>query len=242
MSPRHSVHILGSRNLSATRVASFLTSQNLSVVQHSCADDFFRPWSETVEASCLVMDLELPERGGFELLQELLARPDAPSVIFVTDSRDVTCAVRAIKAGAAEVLEEPIDPKIFLSAVISALERNEQLRAQRKERMQLRQRYERLTRRERQVLPLVLGGWLIKQSAYALGIADITLQTHRTKIMKKMEAKSLPDLVRMGMKLGIRHANSFRTEAFIREAVTCSSSNSIPMHSSNLDFSGVLPD
>jgi FixJ family two-component response regulator len=182
------------------------------------------------------MDLELPEQGGLELLQELLARPDAPSVIFVTDSRDVTRAVRAIKAGAVEVLEEPIDPKIFLSAVMSALQRNQQLRAQRKERMQLRQRYERLTKRERQVLPLVLGGWLIKQSAYALGIAEITLQTHRTKVMKKMEAKSLPDLVRMGMKLGIRHANSFRTEAFIREAVSCSRNNSIAVHSLNLDL------
>ncbi len=211
MCSTHCVHVLTYERTIAANIVSFLSSKNLSVLQHHAVEDLMADCSE-VDASCLLMDLQLQNMSGIEIYEKLTTRPDAPSVIFVTKAQNVACAVRAIKAGAFEVLETPLDPDVLFDVVISSLKRNRLDRLLRSEHLELKRRYARLTKREREVLPLLLGGWLIKQSAYALGVAEITMQVHRSQVMKKMEAESIPDLVRMGIKLGIRHANSFRVE------------------------------
>ncbi|WP_263360130.1 response regulator transcription factor [Acidicapsa ligni] len=207
----HTVHISGLTSECTKRLEKFLTAQHLSVMHHADIEDFFSTPDEA-EASCLITNLH-PEHDSISVtLRRLAERPAHPTVILVTNSRDISGAVRAMKEGAIEVLEEPISFIPLLSAVYEALERNKQIRGRRFERMELKRRYERLTRREREVLPLVLGGWLVKQGASVLGIANITMQLHRAQIMRKMEANSLADLVRMGVKLGVRHANSFNQE------------------------------
>ena len=209
---RHRIHISGLPSEFARSLARFLAANHLSVMQHGGIDEFLAT-SDEVDASCLITTLH-PERNSIShLLRRLAVIPSGPAVILVTNSRDVGGAVRAMKEGAVDVLEDPTDLPTLLSAVHEALEHNRRVRKRRFERMELQLKYGRLTKRERQVLPFVLGGWLVKQGASALGIADITMQIHRSQIMRKMEANSLADLVRMGVKLGIKHASSFSEES-----------------------------
>jgi FixJ family two-component response regulator len=212
MCPDHTVHLCGLPSESAMRLASFLTAQDLSVTHDGEIEDLL--WtSGEAEATCLITTLPPEDTSISTILRRLAEVPNGPTVIFVTTSDDVCGAVRAMKEGAMEVLKEPIDLTSLLAAVYAAFERNKQVRARRRERMELTRRYERLTKRERQVLPLVLGGLLVKQGAGVLGIANITMQVHRAQIMRKMEANSLADLVRMGVKLGVRHADSLSRES-----------------------------
>ncbi len=226
----HRIHVSGLPSEFARNIATFLASNHLSVMQHGGIEDFLTT-SDEVDASCLITNLHPEQNSITDILQRPIVVPNGPTVILITNSHDVAGAVRAMKEGAMEVFEDPIYLPSLLSAVYEALERNRRVRTRRFERMELKRRYERLTKRERQVLPLVLGGWLIKQGAAALGIADITMQTHRRQIMRKMEANSLADLVRMGVKLGIRHTNSFTQESVkvgSRTLLTVSNANSEP--------------
>jgi len=146
--------------------------------------------------ACLVLDVELPDINGVDLQQQI-AGLDHPPIIFITGRGDVRTSVRAIKAGAVDFLTKPFAEQELLAAVRVALERDRRSRRERSERADLWKRFSLLTPREREVLPLVVSGLLNKQAAAELGISEITLQIHRGKIMKKMQAKSLASLVRM---------------------------------------------
>ena len=151
--------------------------------------------------SCLVLDLSLPGLNGLELQKRIAAeRPDLP-IIFITGHGDVPKTVQAMKAGAVEFLTKPFSDEVLLGAIRQALERSRVSLGQQAEIKELRTRYSSLSRREREVMALVVSGLLNKQVGGELGISEITVKAHRGKVMQKMKADSLADLVRIAGKL-----------------------------------------
>jgi FixJ family two-component response regulator len=151
--------------------------------------------------SCLVLDVSLPDLDGLEVQRRIADRTDQP-IIFITGHGDIPMTVRAMKAGAVEFLTKPFAPDALLSAIHEALERSRAFLAAEADLQVLRNRYESLTLRERQVMALVVRGELNKQVGGDLGISEITVKAHRGRMMRKMEAASLPELVNMAARLG----------------------------------------
>jgi FixJ family two-component response regulator len=160
--------------------------------------------------ACLILDVELPDINGLDL-QKQISQGDHPPIVFLTGHGDIPSSVRAIKHGAVDFLTKPFTERDLLDAIQSAVERDRQARQERAELEILRHRLASLTPREREVLPLVVSGLLNKQAAAELGISEVTLQIHRSKIMQKMAAASLADLVRIAEKLQIPVTHSRRT-------------------------------
>jgi len=151
--------------------------------------------------SCLVLDISMPGLNGLELQKRVATEhPDVP-IIFITGHGDVSKTVQAMKAGAIEFLTKPFNDDVLLSAVRQALERSRVTLGQQAETKELRDRYSSLSPREREVMALVVSGLLNKQIGGELGISEITVKAHRGKVMQKMKADSLPDLVKMAGKL-----------------------------------------
>jgi FixJ family two-component response regulator len=151
--------------------------------------------------SCLVLDVRLPGLSGLDLQRELAkAEIDIP-IIFITGHGDIPMSVRAMKAGAVEFLTKPFRDQDLLDAVQEAVARDREARAQRRQMQELRARYDSLTAREREVMTLVVRGLLNKQIAGQLGTTDATVKLHRGRVMHKMQANSLADLIRMAEKL-----------------------------------------
>ena len=154
--------------------------------------------------SCLVLDVSLPGLDGLELQKRIAGeRTDMP-IIFITGHGDVPMTVQAMKAGAAEFLTKPFGDEALLGAIRSALERSRAALDREAEIRMLRDSYALLTPRERQVMTLVASGLLNKQVGGELGISEVTVKAHRGQVMRKMKAKSLPDLVTMSARLGLR--------------------------------------
>ena len=152
--------------------------------------------------ACLVLDVELPDINGLDF-QRQLGDAYHPPIVFITGHGDIPSSVRAIKAGAVDFLAKPFSQPDLMAAVDAAITRDRHARLERAERAQLQQRYSSLTPRESQVLPLIVSGLLNKQAAAELGISEVTLQIHRSRIMQKMAADSFADLVRMAGQLNI---------------------------------------
>jgi len=156
--------------------------------------------------SCLVLDFSLPGLNGLELQKRVaVERTDMP-IIFITGFGDVPMTVQAMKAGAAEFLTKPFGDNVLLSAIRNAIERSKTALGHEAEMQALRERYESLTRREREVMALVASGLLNKQVGGDLGISEITVKAHRGQVMQKMKADSLADLVKMAGRLGLASA------------------------------------
>lgn len=165
----------------------------------SAHDFLLRP--RTLVPSCLVLDVSLPGLNGLDLQKRVAAeRTDMP-IIFITGHGDVPTSVRAMKAGAVEFLTKPFNDEVLLNALRQALERSRAALHNEAEVRVLQQRYASLTDRERQVMMLVVSGLLNKQIGGELGISEITVKAHRGKMMQKMKADSVADLVRIGAKL-----------------------------------------
>src|SRR5271169_2184309 len=161
----------------------------------------FLDYPRVLIPNCLVLDVSLPGLNGLDL-QRLVAdeRRDMP-IIFITGHGDVPMTVQAMKAGAIELLTKPFNDDVLLSAIRAALERSRAALSLEAEMRILRNRYASLSQRERQVMALVVSGLLNKQVGGELGISEITVKAHRGKVMQKMKADSLADLVKMAARL-----------------------------------------
>lgn len=180
---------------------------------HSLA---FASASEYLSASkpdvptCLILDVHLPDINGLALQQQIAGA--GPPIIFITAQGDVPSTVKAMKAGAIDFFTKPFQSAELLAAVRAALEEDRRNRLAHAELASLQARLASLTPRERDVLPLIASGLLNKQAAAELGISEFTVQIHRGNVMRKMNASSLADLVRMAGKLGIPITHSRRTD------------------------------
>ncbi|RWO81538.1 response regulator [Mesorhizobium sp.] len=168
-----------------------------------CALAFFTLPRPSVP-NCLILDVNLPDISGLDL-QSLVSVERITPIVFVTAFGDVAMTVKAMKAGAVEFLMKPFHTEVLLAAVEEALERSRTALEFDLEVRALQDRHESLSCREREVMALVVSGLLNKQVAFELGISEITVKAHRGRVMRKMEAKSLPDLVNMAARLGLEH-------------------------------------
>ena len=181
-------------------LSNLISSAGLRVVTFGSPSAFLD--SEKPDCpGCLILDLNLPGISGLELQAQLAG--DAYPIVFITGHGDIPSSVRAMKAGAIEFLQKPFNDNELLRAIHTAIEIDSAARHNRSELVELRRRYELLTPREREVLPLVASGLLNKQTAAELGTTEITIAVHRGQIMRKMGARSLAELVRLAVKLGI---------------------------------------
>lgn len=158
--------------------------------------------------SCLVLDVSLPGLTGLELQNVISTDQKDLPIIFITGHGDIPMSVKAMKAGAVEFLTKPIDDEALLNAIQHAIERSKVALESEIETEKLRGRYESLTPREREILLLVVSGLLNKQIGMKLGISEITVKAHRGKLMQKMKADSLADLVRMSVDLRLAPAGN----------------------------------
>ena len=156
--------------------------------------------------SCLVLDVTLPDLNGLDLQKRLVGRDDLP-IIFITGYGDVPMTVQAMKAGAVEFLTKPFSDEVLLGAIRQAIERSRGTLEAEGEVRALRDRHASLSRREQEVMTLVVTGRLNKQIGFELGISEITVKAHRGRVMRKMDAGSLADLVNMAAKLRLAPAS-----------------------------------
>lgn len=188
---------------------SLFRSVDLKVDLFASAAEFLQ-YMRPDGPSCLVLDIRLPGVSGLDFQDELLRAGIRIPIIFMTGHGDIPMSVRAMKAGAIDFLAKPFRDQDMLDAVAAALKRDQQMREAESANRALREAYERLTTREREVMALVTSGLMNKQVAGELGLSEITIKIHRSHAMQKMKARSLADLVRMSESLGLQAAKSRR--------------------------------
>ena len=183
-------------------LTDLITSVGLSVEAFKSAREFLEHRRRDAPA-CLVLDVRLPGLSGLDLQRELV-RTEAPiPIIFITGHGDIPMSVRAIKEGAVEFLPKPFRDQDLLDAIQQALEIDRAARQERSMVAEVRRRYESLTKREREVMRLVVSGLLNKQIAGELGSSEVTVKMHRGQVMRKMKAQSIVELLRMAEKIEI---------------------------------------
>jgi FixJ family two-component response regulator len=160
----------------------------------------------TVAPSCLILDVNLPDLSGLDIQQRISDEKSSTPIIFITGYGDVPTSVRAMKAGAAEFLTKPLDDEILIAAIREAVLRSQANLKREGAQRQLQDRFGLLSKREREVMNLVVKGLMNKQVGFELGISEITVKAHRGKVMEKMHATTFVDLVNMAGRLGISTA------------------------------------
>lgn len=183
-------------------IKRLVESVGLTVELFGSANEFMSTTHPEVP-SCLVLDIRLPGMSGLDFQRELAKSKNEIPAIFITAHGDIPMTVRAMKAGAIEFLTKPFRDQDLLDAIQVALERDRSRRERQADIAILRERLASLTPREREVLPLVVSGLLNKQVAAEIGTTEATIKVHRSQLMRKMGADSLPELVRMAEKIGI---------------------------------------
>jgi FixJ family two-component response regulator len=180
-----------------------LKSVGFRVEAFASAEEFLRQSLPDVPA-CVVLDVCIPGLDGLDAQHALAERNGSPPVVFITGHGDIPLSVRAMKAGAVDFLPKPFDNRDLLAAVRSALARHALARQEATERSAIGRRVESLSPREREVMTFVVSGMLNKQIGHRLGVCEKTIKAHRARVMEKMQADSLADLVRMAEKVGVR--------------------------------------
>lgn len=178
------------------------SSRGVASVAFGSIDEYLA-YSRPNRPACLVLDVGLPRLSGLDF-QGQLGDSYHPPIVFITGHGDIPSSVRAMKAGAIDFLTKPFTQDALFDAIDTAIEADRRGRVKHAQRARLTARYSTLSPREREVLPLVVSGLLNKQAAAELGISEVTLEIHRRRVMQKMEAGSLADLVRMASHLDIR--------------------------------------
>jgi FixJ family two-component response regulator len=190
-------------------LSSLFRSVGLEVELFESAAEFLQRKLPEV-ACCLVLDVRLPGMSGLDFQSELTRAKIQVPIIFMTGHGDIPMSVRAMKAGASDFLAKPFRDQDMLDAVAAALQRDRKARDSERAAANLRASYELLTTREREVMALVTAGLMNKQAAAELGLSEITVKIHRGHVMRKMNAKSLADLVRMAESLGLPQTKARR--------------------------------
>lgn len=183
-------------------LAHILTVARYQVRSFESAERFLAA-QNTETPGCILLDILLPGMDGLTLQRTLSGLPCRHPIVFLTDSADVRTGVDAMKAGAVDYLTKPIDDARLLAAIEEALKRDAQQRLERQVRSMTQQRFERLTPREREVMTHVIRGRLNKQIAAEIGVGEKTIKVHRARVMSKMRVRSVPDLVRLGTRVGM---------------------------------------
>ncbi len=195
-----------------TSLARLIKTAGIEVVSFSSAREFLDDPRRT-EVDCALTDVRMPSVDGFKLQETLAQTLPYLSIVFITGHGDIPMTVRAIRGGAVDFLEKPVDDEALLEAVRRACERTREQKASHAEIHELQRRYELLTPRERQVFELVTAGLLNKQAAAELGTGEKTIKVHRARVIFKMKAESLAELVRMAEQLHIRPTTRKPTQA-----------------------------
>ena len=177
-------------------VSLLMESIGLAAEVYPSAQAYLAAFDPT-RPGCLVLDVRMRGMSGLELQQRLAAEPLHPPIVIITGHGDVPMAVRAVQAGAVDFIEKPFNDQVLLDAVHRALQRDAEMRGQAMRLADIKDRLQRLTPREREILDLIVAGRRNKLIAADLGISQSTVEAHRAKVMEKLEARSLSDLMRL---------------------------------------------
>jgi FixJ family two-component response regulator len=203
------VYVIDDDALMRESLSSLFRSVGLQVRVFSSAPELLQG-KLAERASCLVLDIRLPGVSGLEFQAELVKAGIHIPIIFMTGHGDIPMSVKAMKAGAVDFLAKPFRHQEMLDAVARAIDRDRTRREEENTLSELQARFESLTPREREVIGFVTAGMMNKQAAGEMGITEITVKIHRGHIMRKMQARSLADLVRMAEALGVRRERPVR--------------------------------
>ena len=196
------VHIVDDDATLCAALVRLVRSAGLEALGHTCASGLHNV-SSASRPSCIILDVRLGGENGLVVQDALRSRGNRAPIIFLTGFATIPMTVQAMRGGAAEFLTKPVDEDVLLTAVHRALDHDASAALEHQSQMDLEQRFTTLTDREREVMTLAIGGLMNKQIAGDLSISEITAKVHKRRVMEKMQARSLPDLVRMAEKLGV---------------------------------------